>query len=107
VGGRSAVPSRRACSRPGRLSRCGVESQSRLTHGSSDTWPGTENPAFHTAGQRTLRRSQADAGPWNDPREEGQHPDPYVPVGLAAENTADLYGITRTRHRTCTTGTLA
>ncbi|NEA61607.1 acetyl-CoA C-acyltransferase [Streptomyces sp. SID12488] len=74
----------------------GVESQSRLAHGSSDTWPGTENPAFHTAGQRTIRRSQADAGPWRDPREEGGHPDPYIPVGLAAENTADLYGITRT-----------
>jgi acetyl-CoA C-acetyltransferase len=74
----------------------GVESQSRLTHGSSDTWPGTENPAFHTAGQRTIRRAQADPGPWHDPRGEGGHPDPYIPVGLAAENTADLYGITRT-----------
>ncbi|WP_393087392.1 acetyl-CoA C-acyltransferase [Streptomyces sp. LN704] len=73
----------------------GVESQSRLTHGSSDTWPGTENPAFHTAGHRTVRRSQADAGPWSDPREQGGHPDPYIPVGLAAENTADLYGISR------------
>ncbi|MDL2075818.1 acetyl-CoA C-acyltransferase [Streptomyces sp. GXMU-J15] len=74
----------------------GVESQSRLAHGSSDTWPGTENPAFHAAGQRTIRRSQADAGPWTDPRTHGGHPDPYIPVGLAAENTADLYGITRT-----------
>ena len=74
----------------------GVESQSRLAHGSSDTWPGTENTAFGTAGQRTVRRSQADAGAWSDPREEGLHPDPYIPVGLAAENTADLYGITRT-----------
>lgn len=74
----------------------GVESQSRLAHGSSDTWPGTENPAFHDAGQRTVRRSAAGAGPWSDPRERGVAPDPYIPVGLAAENTADLYGITRT-----------
>jgi len=74
----------------------GVESQSRLARGSSDTWPGTENPAFHTAGQRTIRRSQAAPGPWSDPREGDTHPDPYIPVGLAAENTADLYGITRT-----------
>ncbi|MEV6544558.1 acetyl-CoA C-acyltransferase [Streptomyces sp. NPDC051665] len=73
----------------------GVESQSRLAHGSSDTWPGTENPAFGAAGQRTDRRAQADPGPWSDPRRRGEHPDPYIPVGLAAENTADLYGITR------------
>ncbi|MET9496893.1 acetyl-CoA C-acyltransferase [Streptomyces sp. NPDC006552] len=73
----------------------GVESQSRLAYGSSDTWPDTENPAFHTAGQRTHQRSQADPGPWHDPREDGAHPDPYIPVGLAAENTADLYNISR------------
>lgn len=73
----------------------GVESQSRLAHGSSDNWPGTENPVFQDAGQRTRRRAQAGVGPWSDPREQGRHPDPYIPVGLAAENTADLYGITR------------
>ncbi|MEV0227218.1 acetyl-CoA C-acyltransferase [Streptomyces sp. NPDC050704] len=73
----------------------GVESQSRLVNGSSDTWPGTENPAFLDAGQRTRRRAQAGARPWSDPRAQGRHPDPYIPVGLAAENTADLYGITR------------
>lgn len=74
----------------------GVESQSRLAHGSSDTWPGTENPAFRTAGLRTLERSGPGAGPWTDPREHGSAPDPYIPVGLAAENTADLYAFTRT-----------
>ncbi|MFC8438199.1 acetyl-CoA C-acyltransferase [Streptomyces griseoincarnatus] len=73
----------------------GVESQSRLAHGSSDTWPGTENPVFQEAGRRTARRSGPIAGPWSDPREQGELPDPYIPVGLAAENTADLYGITR------------
>lgn len=74
----------------------GVESQSRLAHGSSDTWPHTENPAFHQAGGRTVQRSGPGVSPWTDPRERGELPDPYIPVGLAAENTADLYGITRT-----------
>ncbi|WP_327184478.1 acetyl-CoA C-acyltransferase [Streptomyces sp. NBC_01334] len=73
----------------------GVESQSRLSHGSSDTWPGTENPAFRRAGRRTVQRSGPGTGPWSDPRKRGEVPDPYIPVGLAAENTADLYGITR------------
>lgn len=73
----------------------GVESQSRLTNGSSDTWPCTENPAFRGAGLRTVERSGAGTGPWADPRDRGEWPDPYIPVGLAAENTADLYGITR------------
>jgi acetyl-CoA C-acetyltransferase len=73
----------------------GVESQSRLAHGSSDSWPGTENPAFHTARQRTERRSRPGAEPWSDPRVQDRHPDPYIPVGLAAENAADVYGITR------------
>ncbi|WP_405790871.1 beta-ketoacyl synthase N-terminal-like domain-containing protein [Streptomyces sp. NBC_01367] len=37
----------------------GVESQSqsRLAYGSSDTWPDTENPAFRSAGRRTVQRS--------------------------------------------------
>ncbi|MFI9100046.1 acetyl-CoA C-acyltransferase [Streptomyces fildesensis] len=73
----------------------GVESQSRLARGSSDTWPGTENPVFGAAGQRTVERSGPDAAPWSDPRTEGRTPDPYIPVGLAAENVADVYGITR------------
>ncbi|MFD9542443.1 acetyl-CoA C-acyltransferase [Streptomyces sp. NPDC060022] len=73
----------------------GVESQSRLAHGSSDTWPHTENPAFQQAGGRTVQRSGPGVSPWTDPRERGELPDPYIPVGLAAENTADLYGITR------------
>ncbi|NEA71885.1 acetyl-CoA C-acyltransferase [Streptomyces sp. SID13588] len=74
----------------------GVESQSRLAHGSSDTWPGTENPAFGVAGQRTVERSGPGTAPWSDPRDKGGTPDPYIPVGLAAENVADVYGITRT-----------
>ncbi|MFE8018084.1 acetyl-CoA C-acyltransferase [Streptomyces antibioticus] len=74
----------------------GIESQSRLAHGSSDTWPGTENPAFGEARDRTRRRSGPRTAPWTDPRDDGALPDPYIPVGLAAENAADHYGIART-----------
>lgn len=73
----------------------GVESQSRLSRGSSDTWPDTENPAFTEAKERTLARSAGGAAPWTDPRRQGALPDPYIPVGLAAENVADVYGISR------------
>ncbi|GAA1192821.1 acetyl-CoA C-acetyltransferase [Kitasatospora gansuensis] len=75
----------------------GVESQSRLAHGSSDTWPGTENPAFRQAADRTALRSLPNTAPWGDPRARQALPDPYIPVGLAAENVADVYGITRTQ----------
>ncbi|USQ85502.1 acetyl-CoA C-acyltransferase [Streptomyces phaeoluteigriseus] len=73
----------------------GVESQSRLSRGSSDTWPDTANPAFTEAEERTLARSAGGTTSWTDPRGHGVLPDPYVPVGLAAENVADLYGISR------------
>ncbi|MET4926257.1 acetyl-CoA C-acyltransferase [Streptomyces sp. PSRA5] len=76
----------------------GVESQSRLgLHGSSDTWPDTENPAFAEARERSARHALAGTPPthWTDPRRQHQLPDPYIPVGLAAENAADAYGISR------------
>jgi acetyl-CoA C-acetyltransferase len=73
----------------------GVESQSRLSRGSSDSWPGTENPAFADAVDRSARAACADAATWTDPRLAGEYPDPYIAVGLAAENVADYYGITR------------
>lgn len=84
----------------------GVESHSRLSlHGSSDTWPDTENPAFAAARERSARRALpgtpldslpgSPPSPWTDPREEHLLPDPYIPVGLAAENAADAFGISR------------
>lgn len=74
----------------------GVESLSRLVlHGSSDTWPDTENPAFGTARERSARHALSGGEQWVDPRGLGLPPDPYIPVGLAAENAADAYGISR------------
>ncbi|WP_407841801.1 acetyl-CoA C-acyltransferase [Streptomyces sp. DSM 116496] len=74
----------------------GVESQSRLAYGSSDTWPGTRNPAFADAEARTAHRSATADETWYEPRTGGALPDPYLPVALAAEHAADVYGITRT-----------
>ncbi|MDX6740718.1 acetyl-CoA C-acyltransferase [Actinocorallia sp. A-T 12471] len=73
---------------------CGVESQSRLARGSSDAWPDTENPAFAEAKARTGRSARGELA-WRDPRLTGDAPDPYIAVGLAAENVADHYGISR------------
>jgi acetyl-CoA C-acetyltransferase len=73
----------------------GVESQSRLARGSSDSWPGSENPAFADAMTRSARTAGGGVPPWTDPRLRGEHPDPYIAVGLAAENVADHYNITR------------
>jgi acetyl-CoA C-acetyltransferase len=73
----------------------GVESKSRLARGSSDSWPDTENPAFAAAMDRSARRAKGGAPSWQDPRLHGMAPDPYIAVGLAAENVADHYGITR------------
>jgi len=73
----------------------GVESLSRLERGGPDDWPGTHNPLFALAGRRTVLGAEGGAEPWCDPRDQGLEPDPYIPVGLAAENVADEYGITR------------
>jgi acetyl-CoA C-acetyltransferase len=73
----------------------GVESQSRLARGSSDSWPDTHNPAFAEAMARSARHALGGLPRWSDPRSRDEHPDPYIAVGLAAENAADHYGITR------------
>ena len=73
----------------------GVESQSRLTRGHSDNWPGTHNPVFAAAQQRTVEHLRGRGEPWTDPRAAGRLPDPYLPVVLAAEHTARHYGISR------------
>jgi acetyl-CoA C-acetyltransferase len=83
------------CGEADAIIAAGVESQSRLVHGSSDSWPGTESPAFAGACARTAARARGELPRWSDPRHTGRHPDPYIAVGLAAENAADHYGITR------------
>jgi acetyl-CoA C-acetyltransferase len=73
----------------------GVECVSRFTKGSSDSLPDTRNPRFGEAQQRTERASTGEAGPWHDPRSDGQLPDIYIAMGQTAENVAELRGITR------------
>jgi acetyl-CoA C-acetyltransferase len=73
----------------------GVECVSRFAKGSSDSWPGTQNPVFADAQGRTARASGGGAGTWHDPREDGLIPDYYMAMGETAENLAGLRGITR------------
>jgi acetyl-CoA C-acetyltransferase len=73
----------------------GVECVSRFTNGSSDSLPDTQNPAFSASQARTERASGGTAGPWHDPREDGQLPDIYVAMGQTAENVAEMRGVTR------------
>jgi acetyl-CoA C-acetyltransferase len=73
----------------------GVECVSRFVKGSSDSLPDTKNPRFDEAQQRAERASTGDAGPWHDPRSDGQLPDIYIAMGQTAENVAELRGITR------------
>jgi acetyl-CoA C-acetyltransferase len=73
----------------------GVECVSRFTKGSSDSLPDTKNPLFAEAQSRADRASTGDAGPWHDPRSDGQLPDIYIAMGQTAENVAELRGITR------------
>ena len=74
----------------------GVESVSSFVRGSSDHWPGTENPLFDDARERTAAR-KASGSAWTDPRDDGQVPDVYLDMGETAENVASLTGIPRER----------
>jgi len=75
----------------------GVETVSRFTKGSSDSWPDTRNPEFADAVARTADRAEHGSGgeAWHDPREDGAVPDAYIAMGQTAENVATLRGLTR------------
>jgi acetyl-CoA C-acetyltransferase len=73
----------------------GVEMVSRYAHGSSDSHPDTQNPAFDEARRRTEQTAQDPSGDWHDPRADGQLPDIYIPMGQTAENLAQSRGISR------------
>ncbi len=74
----------------------GVETVSRFVHGNSDNHPGTQNPVFAEARERTAATAQADqTEPWHDPRGDGLLPDIYIPMGQTAENLAQSRGIGR------------
>ena len=73
----------------------GVETVSRFVKGSSDGLPDTKNPLFEQARARTEQAAAEGAEDWQDPRERGELPDIYVPMGQTAENLALLKGISR------------
>jgi acetyl-CoA C-acetyltransferase len=75
----------------------GVETVSRFTSGSSDSWPDTRNPLFDDAVSRTADRAEHGSGddPWHDPRGDGLLPDAYMAMGQTAENVATLRGLSR------------
>jgi acetyl-CoA C-acetyltransferase len=73
----------------------GVEMVSRFVKGSSDGLPDTKNPVFTAAGERTATVAAEGADSWQDPRERGELPDPYIPMGQTAENLARLLNVSR------------
>ncbi|MGH1565276.1 acetyl-CoA C-acetyltransferase [Mumia sp. DW29H23] len=56
---------------------------------------GTEHPDFAAAQDRTAQRATGGRGAWRDPREVGELPDYYIPMGQTAENVAEHCGISR------------
>ena len=72
----------------------GVETVSRFAQGNSDAWPGTTNPVFRPAGERTQATAEGGVD-WHDPRADGAVPDVYIAMGQTAENLARAKGITR------------
>jgi len=73
----------------------GVETVSRFAKGSSDSLPDTRNPRFDDARARTAKAAEEGAEGWQDPRELGDLPDSYIPMGQTAENLALLMGVSR------------
>ncbi len=73
----------------------GVETVSRFVNGSSDSHPGTHNPAFDNARARTKEAAEGGRGLWFDPRPDEILPDIYIPMGQTAENLAQSRGISR------------
>jgi len=73
----------------------GVETVSRYVKGNSDTYPGTHNPVFAAAEERSVQRAEGGAETWEDPRSDGAVPDIYLAMGQTAENLAQLKGVTR------------
>lgn len=72
----------------------GVEQVSRTVNGSSDSFPGTHNPFFSDAEQRTEELA-AGGRTWSDPRAWGLQPDVYMSMGQTAENVAQFTGTKR------------
>ncbi|SOD72691.1 acetyl-CoA C-acetyltransferase [Jatrophihabitans sp. GAS493] len=73
----------------------GVETVSRFAIGSADGWPGSQNPIYAEAGERTEKVAANGASEWHDPREDGLLPDVYISMGQTAENVALLKNVSR------------
>ena len=73
----------------------GVETVSRFAKGSSDGLPDTKNPLFGQARGRTEQAAERAPRTGRIPRERGELPDIYIPMGQTAENLALLKGISR------------
>jgi acetyl-CoA C-acetyltransferase len=73
----------------------GVETVSRFSKGSSDSWPDTQNPLFAEAKARTVSTAEHGADEWHDPREDDLVPDVYIAMGQTAENLALLKDVSR------------
>src|SRR4029079_9825975 len=73
----------------------GVETVSRFSKGSSDSWPDTRNALFDDAQQRTLRTAEQGAATWHAPRDDGAVPDIYIAMGQTAENLALAKDVSR------------
>jgi acetyl-CoA C-acetyltransferase len=72
----------------------GVETVSRFVQGAADEMPGTHNPVFADAEERTTQRALSGQS-WQDPRTDGHYPDVYIQMGQTAENVAQITGISR------------
>jgi acetyl-CoA C-acetyltransferase len=72
----------------------GVETVSRYASGMADGMPGTKNPRFAAAEERTEVRAAGGTN-WRDPSLDGELPDVYIAMGQTAENVAERMNISR------------
>ena len=70
----------------------GVESVTRFANGFADEMPGTHNPRFEEAEQRTAGRALGGSPPWAP---AAGLPDIYIAMGQTAENVRELCGVSR------------
>ncbi len=73
----------------------GVELVSSFARGNSDSHPGTRNPSFGDAADRTAAVAEHGADSWTDPRDQGWLPDAYIAMGQTAENLARVKDVSR------------